>query len=78
MISNIGLSAMAWISALRGTLIEGIKSEEGQGIIEYVVLAGAISLAAAFALVALDLGDTFQQFADTVKGCLTFDAGACS
>ena len=78
MVSNISLSVMAWASALRSTFIEGIKNEEGQGILEYVVLVGFIAIAA-FVAFQTSIADTFAigDFADKIAGCLQFNKDVC-
>jgi Flp pilus assembly pilin Flp len=79
--SNIVLSAAAWASALRVTIIEALvgalKEERGQGILEYAVLVGAIVIVFAGAIYAFgfDLDTTFLQ---TIQDCFDFDNTSCT
>lgn len=77
MVTNIGLSVMAWVSALRGTIAEKMHDDErGQDLIEYAVLVGAIGVAAAVALFALQ-PEVFNGFRDTIQSCLKFEKDNC-
>ena len=80
MVNNILLSGMAWASSLKDAIVSHLRDEDGQDIMEYAVLAGAIALT-----VALILGFGFtgaldgaiSTFRDKITGCLTFDSAQC-
>jgi hypothetical protein len=80
-ISNISLSVMAWASALRSSIVEAMTEDGGQGILEYVILVGFVAIAAYVGFVAFlgNPGDVnvFGDFAEKLKGCLTFDDATC-
>lgn len=81
MVSNIVLYAAAWLTTLRSTIIESIKEDRGQGILEYAVLVGAIVIVLAGAIYAFDLADIIEgdgAFLDTIAGCFEFDDELCS
>jgi hypothetical protein len=68
--SNIVLYTAAWLTTLRTTIADAMKSEHGQGIVEYAILLGAVVLVAAGALYALDID--FAGFADEIDDCFEF------
>ena len=68
MINNVLLRGLTAVSSLKAR----IGSERGQGIIEYVVLAGFIGLVAAAALAFL-LPDAFDNMTETISNCVQFD-----
>ena len=77
MVSNMILSAAAWASSLRNSLVERLREESGQDLLEYAVLTGAIALVAAAAL----LGTGWLSFTDfkaSIQNCVSFGAsGPC-
>ena len=73
MINGILLTALAWTMSLRSSVTESLKDEEGQDLIEYAVLVGAIGIALFVALVALPLPAAFATFGNKIKNCVTFD-----
>ncbi len=75
--SNIMLSAMAWVTNTVGYAIAKIKEERGQDLLEYAILIGAIALVAGGALYFFIGEDVFEEFATTITGCIEFDDDAC-
>jgi hypothetical protein len=77
-VTNLSLTVMSLVLSLRDAVVEMVRDgERGQDIIEYVVVAGAISLAAAIALILID-PQVFTDFVNVVEGCLKFDQAACN
>ena len=74
--TNIMLSAAAWVTTLRSTITSRIADERGQDLIEYAVLVGAIGVVAFAAFAALPLGVSFTAMGTRISDCVTFNA-AC-
>ena len=71
--SNIMLSAMAWVTNTVGYAFAKIKEERGQDLLEYAVLVGAIALVAGGALFfILDDSGAFEDFAEMIGNCVSF------
>ena len=74
MINSIVLSGMAWMASIKDAVANRISDENGQDLIEYAVLVGAIGIALFVALVALPLPAAFATFGNKVKNCVTFSS----
>ena len=80
MVNDIILSGMAWASSLRNAIANHMKDEGGQDLIEYAVLAGAISLVGAAAILFWgdDITTAMETFGGQVANCLSLEeTGAC-
>jgi len=73
LVNNIILNGMAWAASLRSSIVQTLKSEGGQDLLEYAVLAGAIAIVAAAALFATDWLD-FDNFKSQIQDCLNFNS----
>jgi Flp pilus assembly pilin Flp len=73
-VSNIITSVYAWAVSLRSSVVESLKPESGQDLIEYAVLAGAIGIALAAAFLLLPLGNSMNAFAGKISDCITFSS----
>lgn len=71
------ISAYVWAQSLRSSVIESLKQEDGQDLIEYAVLAGAIGIVAAIAFIALPMGDIIGNFVNKVGACIQLDGTGC-
>ena len=72
MINTIALYAASWAMSLRDTIIEAIKPEDGQDIMEYAVLAGGIALAIGVLLFAAEFTGALDTFTGAINDCLSF------
>lgn len=73
MVNDIMLSAMAWATSLRTIAVQRLKEERGQDLLEYAVLAGAITVAAAAVLFAGGAGWlNFGTFTSKIQNCISF------
>jgi hypothetical protein len=69
---NEGFLAMAvWVMTTRTRLIQAVREQAGQGIMEYSILLGAIALIAAVALYAADFD--FGDMTAEIQDCISFD-----
>ena len=75
MVSNIVLSVMAWGSTLRTAFMTRLREENGQDVLEYAVLVGAIAIVAGAALYASPL--SFGTFVNKIQACVSFDGANC-
>jgi Flp pilus assembly pilin Flp len=80
-VNSIIISTYAWAVNLRDSAakalrsgLEALKPESGQDLMEYAVLAGAIAVAAGFALFALRDTGIWDDFTGTIQACITFDS----
>jgi hypothetical protein len=69
-VTNLSIRIHSFIMGL-------LHREEGQDLVEYAVLVGAIGITAA-AILFFFLDGSLQTFADTIEGCLQFDGDACN
>ena len=71
MVSTVVLSIAVWAVSLRSTIMESLRSERGQGLVEYAVLIGAIGIVFAGALYfALpDFEDAVDSFVLDIQDC---------
>lgn len=78
--NSIIISAMAWATSLRSSVVESLKREDGQDLVEYAVLIGGIAVVALVALLALGTGDgtPLWNFKDKIAACVQFDTANCS
>ena len=77
MIDNLMLSVMAWAETLIHTIKEDVRSDGGQGILEYVVLVGFIGIVAYVAFATIGFRFTIGDFASKLQACLSFDDAGC-
>jgi len=78
-VNNIMVRAYAWAQGIRTSMIESLKQESGQDVIEYAVLAGAIGIAAALAFLAgPDIPGIIGDFVTKVGGCIQLSNATCT
>ncbi len=68
------LSVYAWVTSLGSSVHESMKDENGQDVIEYAVLVGAIGIALFAALVLVPLPAAFTTFGNKVANCVKFSS----
>ncbi len=73
MVNNLILSAYAWVTRFGSSVTESMKDENGQDVIEYAVLVGAIGIALFAALVLVPLPAAFTTFGNKIANCVKFD-----
>lgn len=66
------LSAGAWIHSASARLLQPLRKEGGQGIMEYSILLGAIALIAAVALYAANFD--FSAMTGEIQDCISFSS----
>jgi hypothetical protein len=68
------LIVVSWVWSLRDSIVDMVKDgERGQDLIEYVVIAGFIGLAAAAAFVFTDIGGAIEDFSGVVVDCIRLE-----
>lgn len=67
------LAFAAWFLAMPARLLQPLRRDSGQGIMEYAILLGAIALIAAVALYASG-GLDFTDMRNTIQDCISFSS----
>ena len=63
-----------FVAGWRDRIVEAIKPEGGQDLIEYAALAGFIGIAMALAFIAFPLTGAVETFAGAIYDCVSFSA----
>ena len=74
MVNNMVLAGMAWVASIKNAIAERLTDENGQDVIEYAVLVGAIGIALFAALLLVPLPAAFGTFGNKIANCVKFDA----
>jgi hypothetical protein len=81
LVSNIILTVYTWVQTAKASAIEALTPDDGQDIMEYAVLAGAVALVGGLVLfggsaAGIDILGSMEDFGFAVEDCINM-SGDC-